>query len=290
MRNVQDAVSALSSLSRLQALCLADPFWGACPVASLSNYQTCVLAQLLQLTSLDTLVLAQETKAAAAATLAKKQLYYSMRTTTLRRAMRDLCRHAQAAQQVRRSAEHGWASQFGTCLRVANAVCSLLRHHPLLRDVLPVQAQAQQWLETYGKLAHATKCLEFSAESVTEEQRQQQQVGACLSVQQADSSFQLTGTVGPACADMYLSNSLLSTGNAMPSTGTAALHACSLAAPGKRAAAPASGLPDSQDCHADSTVEAAAGAEQCRKHMVRRGRAGSRLDAVMPGAGAQQQS
>lgn len=104
VHRVQDAVSALSNLSRLHDLYLADPFWGACPVASLSNYQTCVLAQLPQLTSLDTLVLAQETKAAAAATLAKKQLYYSMRTTTQRRAMRDLCRHAQAAQQVRRSA------------------------------------------------------------------------------------------------------------------------------------------------------------------------------------------
>lgn len=201
--HVQDAVSALSSLSRLQDLCLADPFWGACPAASLSNYQTCVLAQLSQLTSLDTLVLAQETKAAAAATLAKKQLYYSMRITTLRRAMRDLCRHAQAAQQVRRSAEHGWASQLGACLGPMQSA-SLLRHP---HCVLP-QAQAQQWLDTYGNLAHAAKCLEFSAEGVTEEQRQQQQVGACLSVQQAVSGSWLTWSVGPACADVYVSSCL----------------------------------------------------------------------------------
>jgi hypothetical protein len=99
---VQDVVSGLSSLSHLQELCLGDPFWGDCPVTSLSNYQTFMLAQLPQLTSLDTLLVAQETKTAAAATLAKKQLYYNMRTRTLRRALGDLCRQAQAVQQVRR--------------------------------------------------------------------------------------------------------------------------------------------------------------------------------------------
>lgn len=97
---LQDVVSGLSSLSCLQDLCLADPFWGDCPVAALSNYQTFMLAQLPQLTSLDTLLLAQETKAAAAATLAKKQLYYNMRTRTLKRALGDLCWQAQAVQQV----------------------------------------------------------------------------------------------------------------------------------------------------------------------------------------------
>jgi hypothetical protein len=100
MLHVQDVVSGLSCLSSLQDLCFGDPFWGHCPVTSLSNYQTFVLAHLPQLTSLDTLVMAHETKAVAAATFGKKQLYYNMRTRTLSRALGDLCRAAEAVQQV----------------------------------------------------------------------------------------------------------------------------------------------------------------------------------------------
>lgn len=100
-RAVQDVVSGLSSITSLQELCLGDPFWGDCPITSLSNYQTFVLAQLPQLSSLDTLLLAAETKATAAATFAKKQLYYNMRRRTLRRGLEELCRQAKAAQQVR---------------------------------------------------------------------------------------------------------------------------------------------------------------------------------------------
>jgi hypothetical protein len=117
--HVQDVVSGLSSLSRLQELCLGDPFWGDCPVTGLSNYQTFTLAQLPQLTSLDTLLVAQETKTAAAATLAKKQLYYNMRIRTLGRALGALCRQAQAVQQVRHT---------GACCAVARqyrCLCSL---------------------------------------------------------------------------------------------------------------------------------------------------------------------
>jgi hypothetical protein len=69
-------------------------------VAELCNYQTCVLHALPQLTSLDTLLLADETKAAAAATLTKKQLYYNMRIRTLRRAAADLATAAKASCQV----------------------------------------------------------------------------------------------------------------------------------------------------------------------------------------------
>ena len=98
---MQDVISGTSRLSKLQDLCLADPLWGDSPVANLSNYQTFMLAQLPQLTSLDTLVLAQETKTAAATMFAKKQLYYNMRIRTLRRALDDLCRQAKASQQVR---------------------------------------------------------------------------------------------------------------------------------------------------------------------------------------------
>lgn len=97
----QDVVLGLSSLRSLQEVCLGDPFWGGCPVTSLSNYQTFMLAQLPQLSALDTLMVAPETKAAAAATFAKKQLYYNMRMRTLSRAVGELCRQAQAAQQVR---------------------------------------------------------------------------------------------------------------------------------------------------------------------------------------------
>jgi hypothetical protein len=110
---LQDVVSGFSSLTSLQDLCLGDPFWGDCPVTSLSNYQTFMLAQLPQLSSLDTLVLAAETKAAAAATFAKKKLYYNMRRRTMRRGLEDLCRHTKAAQQVRRLvvlAQQGWSS------------------------------------------------------------------------------------------------------------------------------------------------------------------------------------
>jgi hypothetical protein len=101
MLHMQDVVSGLSCLSSLQDLCFGDPFWGDCPVTSLRNYQTFMLAHLPQLTSLDTLGLAQETKAVAAATFGKKQLYYNMRNRTLGRALGDLCRAAEAVQQVR---------------------------------------------------------------------------------------------------------------------------------------------------------------------------------------------
>lgn len=118
---LQDVVSGLSSLASLQELCLGDPFWGDCPITSLSNYQTFMLAQLPQLTSLDTLVLAAETKAAAAATFAKKNLYYNMRRRTLRRGLEDLCRHAKAAQQVSHRATAAWLPRDASILSAAGA-------------------------------------------------------------------------------------------------------------------------------------------------------------------------
>eukprot|EP00955_Chlamydomonas_euryale_P087335 364283-Chlamydomonas_euryale.AAC.13 len=54
--------------------------WGDCPLASLCNYQTYVLFVLPRLASLDTLLLADETKQLAEATFLKKQMYYNMRS------------------------------------------------------------------------------------------------------------------------------------------------------------------------------------------------------------------
>jgi hypothetical protein len=76
--------------------------WGACPVAALSNYQTYALALLPGLTSLDTLLVAAETRAAAQATYLKKQMYYNMRARNCRRAAAGLLRLADQGLQVRR--------------------------------------------------------------------------------------------------------------------------------------------------------------------------------------------
>jgi hypothetical protein len=66
----------------------------------LANYQTFMLHLLPGLTSLDTLVLAPETKAAAGATWTKKQLFYSMRGRTLRRQLKEVQREARRGLQV----------------------------------------------------------------------------------------------------------------------------------------------------------------------------------------------
>ncbi len=92
----------LARLPKLQELSLADPFWGECPVAGLCNYQTFALYLLLGLTSLDTMLLAPETKAAAQATFTKKQMYYNMRSKTLQRAAGELMREAARGCQVGR--------------------------------------------------------------------------------------------------------------------------------------------------------------------------------------------
>ena len=72
-------------------------------MAGLCNYQTFMLYLMPHLSSLDTLLLAAETKAAACATFTKKQLYYNMRIRTMRRAAAGLLRQAKAGCQVGRS-------------------------------------------------------------------------------------------------------------------------------------------------------------------------------------------
>jgi Leucine-rich repeat (LRR) protein len=88
-------VSYLARLPTLKDLSLSDPHWGENPITSLCNYQTYVLFNIQQLTSLDTLVLAEETKQLAEATYMKKRMYYNMRIKTLRRNTTNALRRAQ---------------------------------------------------------------------------------------------------------------------------------------------------------------------------------------------------
>ncbi|KAG2449146.1 hypothetical protein HYH02_005893 [Chlamydomonas schloesseri] len=91
----------LATLPRLTELCFSDPLWGDCPLAQLCNYQTFVLFMLPRLGSLDTLLLADETKALAEATFLKKQMYYNMRIKTLRRNARQIVKLAAEGRQAR---------------------------------------------------------------------------------------------------------------------------------------------------------------------------------------------
>lgn len=91
----------LGRLPKLVELCLFDPMWGDSPVALLCNYQTNVLYILPQLTSLDTLILAEEAKMLAQTTYLKKQMYYNMRIKTARRNVSNVLRMAVAGKRVR---------------------------------------------------------------------------------------------------------------------------------------------------------------------------------------------
>lgn len=71
-------IAAVGRLPKLKELCFADPHWGDNPVSTLCNYQTYVLFTIPRLAVLDTLPLAEETKALAEATYMKKKMYYNM--------------------------------------------------------------------------------------------------------------------------------------------------------------------------------------------------------------------
>ena len=71
-------IAAVGRLPKLKELCFADPHWGDNPVSTLCNYQTYVLFTIPGLAVLDTLPLADETKALAEATYMKKKMYYNM--------------------------------------------------------------------------------------------------------------------------------------------------------------------------------------------------------------------
>ncbi|KAG1679410.1 hypothetical protein FOA52_007701 [Chlamydomonas sp. UWO 241] len=100
-------VRSLSMLPALVDLCFADPMWGDCPLAAFCNYQTYVLFVLPKLSSLDTLLLADETKALAEATFLKKQMYYNMRIKTMHRNTRNLVRLAGEGRKAYQTLHQG---------------------------------------------------------------------------------------------------------------------------------------------------------------------------------------
>mmetsp|Transcript_34109 Transcript_34109/g.96662 ORF Transcript_34109/g.96662 Transcript_34109/m.96662 type:complete len:1474 (-) Transcript_34109:585-5006(-) len=94
-------VCYLARLPKLVHLCFNDPHWGECPLAGLCNYQTYVLFNLQQLSSLDSLALPEETKQLAEATFMKKKMYYNMRIKTLRRNTSNAIRRANQGRAVK---------------------------------------------------------------------------------------------------------------------------------------------------------------------------------------------
>jgi Leucine-rich repeat (LRR) protein len=89
----------LARLPALRKLSLSDPHFGENPVCGLCNYQTYVMYQLHQITSLDTMEIGQESKQMAEATYMKKNMYYNMRIKTMKRNTTNIVRKAQEAAQ-----------------------------------------------------------------------------------------------------------------------------------------------------------------------------------------------
>ena len=85
---------------RLRELNLRDPHWGSNPIVGLSNYQTFALFSIPCLAVLDTVPVADETKALAEATYMKKKLYYSARAKTLRRDVAGAAKLAEAGRDA----------------------------------------------------------------------------------------------------------------------------------------------------------------------------------------------
>ena len=85
---------------RLRELNLRDPHWGSNPIVGLSNYQTFALFSIPRLAVLDTVPVADETKALAEATYMKKKLYYSARAKTLRRDVAGAAKLAEAGRDA----------------------------------------------------------------------------------------------------------------------------------------------------------------------------------------------
>ena len=81
-------IVALGRLPELRELRFRDPHWGGNPVSGLSNYQTFTLFTIPTLVSLDTVPLAEETKALAEATYMKKKMFYNMKAKSMRKGRR----------------------------------------------------------------------------------------------------------------------------------------------------------------------------------------------------------
>lgn len=133
-------VGNLVPLASLRNVCFSDPHWGECPLAGLCNYQTYVLFSLSQVTSLDALGLASETKQLAEATFSKKKMYYNMRCKTVRR---------NAGNALRRAAD-GRARKARTMQRTLGA---LVRQ---MRDLEREMDEAQQGQSSGGDVLDET--------------------------------------------------------------------------------------------------------------------------------------
>jgi len=75
----------LAHCKSLRSLSLSDPHFGDNPVCALCNYETYVTFHLTQLTSLDMMVITDESKSMSQAIYLKKKMYYNMRTKMAKR-------------------------------------------------------------------------------------------------------------------------------------------------------------------------------------------------------------
>ena len=91
----------LTRILSLRSLSLSDPHFGDNPACLLCNYQTYVLYHLNQLSSLDTMLISNESKQLAEATYMKKKMYYNMRIKTLKRNTNNVIRKAQEAMNAK---------------------------------------------------------------------------------------------------------------------------------------------------------------------------------------------
>ena len=64
----------LNRLPGLRNVCFSDPHFGDSPVCNLCNYQTYILYHLSQLSSLDTMLVGDDSKSLAEATYMKKKV------------------------------------------------------------------------------------------------------------------------------------------------------------------------------------------------------------------------
>ena len=80
----------LCKLRKLADFCLSDPNFGESVLCTLSNYQTFVLYYLKQLTSLDCMVITNESRSHAETTFLKKKLYYTMKKKISKRSLASI--------------------------------------------------------------------------------------------------------------------------------------------------------------------------------------------------------
>jgi len=90
----------LSNLKRLRDLKFGDPHFGTCPVCHLANYNTYVLYNIPQISTLDSLIVTGETKKLAEATYTKKKMYYNMRIKTLKQRCASFQREISSPDEI----------------------------------------------------------------------------------------------------------------------------------------------------------------------------------------------